>query len=331
MILRFRFGRLANARRQAGALPSAAAIKPRGIAEGAMSLSSESEYLKSELLRSFMQTPEGEIDFDAVAAGPRGLSNNHSFFEFALEELYSRAELTVETAIAEINLRREAEAPDVPYSEYSKTGQARIDLVHSAIEAIRPILEASFNAYREMGLSDEQLWRFFEAETKFIFQDFPLVPDMFQQILKREFSAKIGFGRPVPVDDVPEYELLAAADTIREQRQDTGLQPAITFPVLEDKLPGEDGNCARLPLIENTELPGNGANANFRNRTRWLVSRLRERAWDPPDVSRNGGPDKKTIQKMLKGEAVRSDVLEKLAKALSKKGGNVSVLDIPVD
>lgn len=79
---------------------------------------------------------------------------------------------------------------------------------------------------------------------------------------------------------------------------------------------------------------GNGKNPEpqFRNRASWLKDRLLERGWSNHDPSKYGGPDRKTIEKILRGEAVRNDVLEKLADALSKKyAAEVSVLGIPED
>lgn len=70
----------------------------------------------------------------------------------------------------------------------------------------------------------------------------------------------------------------------------------------------------------------------FPNRASWLLDRLRERSWNKHDLARHRGPDRKTTQKVLDGLAVREDVLEKIAKALSsKKGANVEVTDIPQD
>jgi len=69
----------------------------------------------------------------------------------------------------------------------------------------------------------------------------------------------------------------------------------------------------------------------FPNRASWLAERLYERSWNKHDVWRRSGPDHKTIQKILDGERVREDVLEKLAKALSQKGRTVEVTEIPRD
>jgi hypothetical protein len=64
-------------------------------------------------------------------------------------------------------------------------------------------------------------------------------------------------------------------------------------------------------------------------RASWLSDRLRERAWNASDPHRQRGPDRKTVQKILRGEAVRVDVLEKLANALSMKFAKVDLFDIP--
>jgi hypothetical protein len=47
-------------------------------------------------------------------------------------------------------------------------------------------------------------------------------------------------------------------------------------------------------------------------------------------LSRQGGPDHKTVQKILDGFSIREDVLKKVADGLSNKG-KVSLLDIPRD
>jgi len=71
--------------------------------------------------------------------------------------------------------------------------------------------------------------------------------------------------------------------------------------------------------------------ARFPARVLWLNSQLRERGWGKSDPYKHGGPDRKTVEKILRGEPVRNDVLEKLAESLSKKKGSVNVLDIPQD
>ncbi len=73
------------------------------------------------------------------------------------------------------------------------------------------------------------------------------------------------------------------------------------------------------------------ARPQFLRRASWLKDRLLERGWSNSDPSKYRGPDRKTIEKILRGEAVRNDVLEKLAEALSRKDAKVNVLDIPQD
>jgi hypothetical protein len=68
----------------------------------------------------------------------------------------------------------------------------------------------------------------------------------------------------------------------------------------------------------------------------WLADRLRERSWNKHDLPRRGGPDNKTVQKILNGQKVREDVLDKVATALSKAPPSkrlptVTPLDIPRD
>ena len=68
---------------------------------------------------------------------------------------------------------------------------------------------------------------------------------------------------------------------------------------------------------------------DFPNRAAWLRERLAERAWNRNDPLKHRGPDPKTIDKILRGETVREDVLEKLATSLSQKGKAVDLLNIP--
>jgi hypothetical protein len=72
----------------------------------------------------------------------------------------------------------------------------------------------------------------------------------------------------------------------------------------------------------------------FPERAAWLKQRLQERNWNKHDVLCHWGPDQKTVQKILDGDGVREDVLEKLATALSdvqpfRKLPAVNLLDIP--
>jgi hypothetical protein len=89
--------------------------------------------------------------------------------------------------------------------------------------------------------------------------------------------------------------------------------------------PGEGQNSPAIsPMPAKHELP-------FPKRAAWLQARLAERSWNRNDPLRQRGPDPKTIDRILASKAVREDVLEKLATALSKKFTKVSVLDIPQD
>jgi hypothetical protein len=101
------------------------------------------------------------------------------------------------------------------------------------------------------------------------------------------------------------------------------------------------GPASRGVPTEETAVAGKGGKGagpipQFPNRASWLKDRLQERSWNKHDVSRQGGPDRKTVQKILDSQQIREDVLEKLATALSKapaskKLPNVTVLDVPRD
>jgi hypothetical protein len=71
----------------------------------------------------------------------------------------------------------------------------------------------------------------------------------------------------------------------------------------------------------------------FPNRVAWLKLELRKRGWSKYDISQQGGPDHKTVQKILDGAAVRPGVLKGLARALTedKKFPAVDLLVIPRD
>ena len=93
-----------------------------------------------------------------------------------------------------------------------------------------------------------------------------------------------------------------------------------------------------VPVKTETDVVPLGDNQmhepRFPDRAAWLNERLRERSWNKHDVSRQGGPDRKTVQKILDGEHVREDVLERVAAALSKAPRSknlppITMLDIP--
>lgn len=71
----------------------------------------------------------------------------------------------------------------------------------------------------------------------------------------------------------------------------------------------------------------------FPNRAQWLEKRLLERGLTGSRLHLDyGGPDRKTIEKILRGEPVRNDTLEALARSLSAPPfETVDVHDIPQD
>jgi hypothetical protein len=84
-------------------------------------------------------------------------------------------------------------------------------------------------------------------------------------------------------------------------------------------------------IVDSARRSGAKAEATFPARASWLKDRLLERGWSNSDPSGYEGPDRKTVQKLLRGEDVRNDVLQKLAHALSQRHDKVNVLDIPQD
>jgi hypothetical protein len=70
----------------------------------------------------------------------------------------------------------------------------------------------------------------------------------------------------------------------------------------------------------------------FPNRAAWIRQRLDERDWSQSEIATyKGGPDRKTIRRILNGEPVSTGTLQKVAIALSKHSGlpKVLVSDIP--
>ena len=93
----------------------------------------------------------------------------------------------------------------------------------------------------------------------------------------------------------------------------------------------DDGPDARSTPALLDVLRAAKVEAAFPARASWLKDRLLERGWSNSDPSGHEGPDRKTVQKILRGDAVRNDVLQKLADALSRRHGKTSVLDVPQD
>lgn len=61
------------------------------------------------------------------------------------------------------------------------------------------------------------------------------------------------------------------------------------------------------------------AESGFRNRAAWLSLHLRQRGWDWNSLYDLGGPDRKTVKKILDGKYVRAEVIPRLVNALNHK------------
>ncbi len=99
-------------------------------------------------------------------------------------------------------------------------------------------------------------------------------------------------------------------------------------PLLRDPEMLEGAGAKRNSIVCNT---ASKSQQEFPSRASWLRERLAERGWTKHDVHRHTGPDPKTVQKIRDGLAVREEVLEKLAHALSQKHSDVTLLEIPQD
>ena len=68
-------------------------------------------------------------------------------------------------------------------------------------------------------------------------------------------------------------------------------------------------------------MPHSVSGSEYPKRAAWLNRSLRDLGWSDADPAAWGGPDRKTIQKILRGKPVTNNVLKKLADALSKPSG----------
>jgi hypothetical protein len=87
-----------------------------------------------------------------------------------------------------------------------------------------------------------------------------------------------------------------------------------------------------VSTVEQRDLATNmQAASTFPTRAAWTHDRLKERGWDHNHPMGWGGPDRKTMQRILKGLKVKPDTLSKLVVALNKAQGRpkIGILDIP--
>lgn len=143
----------------------------------------------------------------------------------------------------------------------------------------------------------------------------------------------------------------AALDAVRGRREtrDAELQMWVNTARAAGRLPAAQTPSPE-PSSEPKEKwgsrpvpsPPQDADAErFPNRAAYLASEMQKRSFVTPQRRRmvltaNGiekldGPSKHSVKKILKGESVREDVLEKLAKALTRADSSrpVTVVDIP--
>lgn len=95
------------------------------------------------------------------------------------------------------------------------------------------------------------------------------------------------------------------------------------------------GSSARASAgpTEQAAIEDRPSSPQYPNRATWLSQRLTERQWTKHTVQGHGGPEHRTVQKVLDGQSVGDLVLNRLATALSqsKKHPPVAVVDIPQD
>ena len=108
---------------------------------------------------------------------------------------------------------------------------------------------------------------------------------------------------------------------------------------LEPRIAHWRAELAKQSLLRTSSLERTDATLNtppisqpeFPGRAKWLRDRLRERSWDHNRPHGYGGPDRKTVLRMLGGNRVSEDTLYKIVLALNKKiiGKKIELLDIP--
>ena len=110
----------------------------------------------------------------------------------------------------------------------------------------------------------------------------------------------------------------------KPKRADAGAQVSLTAP--NDRL---------LPAPSIDEVPPvAGSKRKDPNRAAWMAVQLKERGWDKNSLYPCGGPDRKTVQKILDGKYVRAEVFRRVVDALNhqkKNGVPLGLLDIPSD
>jgi hypothetical protein len=90
---------------------------------------------------------------------------------------------------------------------------------------------------------------------------------------------------------------------------------------------------SKAPTIIDVPIVGTNT-PTFPNRAKWTNDRLKEREWDWNHPNRFGGPDRKTVKKMLAGKYVQIGALGKFVTALNHKkikGKTVDIIEVPND
>ena len=168
-------------------------------------------------------------------------------------------------------------------------------MVAGELDEMKPLLATDFNA---------QLDRF----GGFLSGESPGLIEEADFTLRTDFAAH---PPAVSIETVLERELRA-----RRRRDYTG------------ELFGEKVSIAAPAAVRAPQI-----STAFPKRAAWLESRLRDQGWSTSDPAGWGGPDRKTVEKILRGEAVKNGSLKKLADALSKPSGSepVTTSGIPAD
>ena len=218
-----------------------------------------------------------------------------------ISDAHADAELIRTRALAAIEARYYSELDRAEsFSTYLATGRAAIEWAKAKVQAALRVLTVVRDEFRAAGCSRRELLQIMEDELDDAASSLEL-PTFQRNLVWQELR----------LDRDPEI-----AD--------------ISSPV---------GNPSKAdtPTARPKPMPAEGKDAltrqPFSNRASWLKERLQERSWNKHDLSRHGygGPDHKTVQKILDGLPVREDVLHKVADALAKRKRTVTVLDIPQD
>jgi hypothetical protein len=149
---------------------------------------------------------------------------------------------------------------------------------------------------------------------------------------------QIFYGGVVNSDVMRDYKLSSEWSQFQSDllmvAQEQSEAPFIYFDPKSKTFPSAIPEVASQAVNPPTQPSTQTQSERFPNRANWLSQCLKDRAWDKNSLRVRGGPDRKTIQKMLDGEPVSERSIEKTIVALNKKskpGSELLDRNVPSD